>query len=211
MLLWETRRYLRIVGRLFGWRVLRLLRRRRLPQDADGKVRLHLGCGAIDARGYVNVDLAPYAHVHHVHAVAPLEMLADDQADLVYGSHILEHLSFAAAADALAEWRRVLKPGGILRLSVPDFSIFIGIYRETGRLETVAAGIMGGQDYEGNFHQSVYDEARLTALLREAGFREVRRWDPASVEDHDFKDASSHEWDVDGRKVPISLNLEAVK
>ena len=50
-----------------------------------------------------------------------LPMFADGAFDLVYASHCLEHVGWAAAVAALREWRRVLAPGGgALALAVPD-------------------------------------------------------------------------------------------
>lgn len=97
MLMWETRKYLRTVGRLFWWRMLRMIRPRRLPCSPDGKLRIHLGCGPIDSPGFVNVHLIPLPHVHHLSSATPLEMFANNQADLIYASHMLEHLSLLAA------------------------------------------------------------------------------------------------------------------
>ena len=45
---------------------------------------------------------------------------APERVDAIYASHMLEHLDRAEARSFLAECRRVLKPGGILRLAVPD-------------------------------------------------------------------------------------------
>ena len=107
-------------------------------------------------------------------------MFANNQADLIYASHMLEHLSLLAAPAALKEWHRILKPGGVLRLGVPDFGKLVEIYRKTGRIDDIVVGIVGGQMYETDFHQSTYDEAHLRYLLLRTGFREVRPWDPES-------------------------------
>jgi SAM-dependent methyltransferase len=45
----------------------------------------------------------------------------DNSADVVYHSHIFEHLDRAYAGGFLLEIKRVLKPGGIHRIVVPDF------------------------------------------------------------------------------------------
>lgn len=50
-------------------------------------------------------------------------------AEIVYSSHTIEHISDKAAANFLSECYRILKPGGILRLTMPDFSLARGAFR----------------------------------------------------------------------------------
>jgi predicted SAM-dependent methyltransferase len=52
----------------------------------------------------------------------------DRQFDFVYSEHMLEHLSFESGASMLAECRRVLRPGGRLRVSTPDLAFVVGLY-----------------------------------------------------------------------------------
>jgi len=193
------------------WWVARRVRPPSLPTDGSGKVMIHLGCGKIQAAGYVNVDLVARPHVHYVHPVAPLEMFADASADLIYASHVLEHLGLAEAPAALKEWRRVLKAGGVLRLAVPDFASLVQLYQDGKDLELIIEPLLGGQDDDLNVHKSAFDEPRLRRLLLAAGFRQVRAWDPQTADAHDFKDGSNKVRHVEGRTYPISLNLEAVK
>ena len=193
------------------WRVRRIVNPPRLPANGDGRVLLHLGCGPVDAPGYTNVDIQPFPHVHYVHPVHPLEMFPSGSADLIYASHILEHYPFAEARAALKEWYRVLRPGGILRLGVPDFKTLLRIYEDSGDLREIAGPLMGGQGDPHNFHQSAFDERFLREMLLEAGFGEVRPWDPAAVANHNFQDTTTNIWRVGDKEYAISLNLEAVK
>jgi predicted SAM-dependent methyltransferase len=214
----------RIEDGLWFWFVLRRRSRQKwgavtrfvvkppLPKSADGKVRLHLGCGDIAAAGFINVDLRRAPHIHHVRDVTDLSVFADDSVDLVYASHVLEHVSHRALRQTLWEWRRVLKPGGVLRLSVPDFDKMIGIYQSCDReITSILGSLMGGQEQPHNTHYSVFNQTYLAAKLREVGFLEIRPWDPAQVEDHDFEDWASRRLKRAGRLCEVSLNLEAVK
>lgn len=54
-------------------------------------------------------------------------------------------------------------------------------------------------------------EQTLADKLREAGFKEVRQWDPDDVPNHDFRDWANSDILVNGRVFPVSLNLEAIK
>src|SRR5262245_65752833 len=62
------------------------------PDNADGKVLLHLGCGFIDSAEFTNVDAEPLAHVHHVRDVRDLSVFPDQSVDLVYACPVFEHI-----------------------------------------------------------------------------------------------------------------------
>lgn len=193
-------------------RIKRRLHPPSLPKNSDGKVCIHLGCGEINAPGFINVDAVPYSHVHYVQKVEDLSIFPNNYADLIYASHVLEHISHRDVPKVLKEWRRVLKEGGILRLSVPDFDKLIEVYLSEGKdIRAIIMPLMGGQDYAYNFHKTVFNERYLTELLLSVGFREVRRWNPEEVETHDFEDWASKPITIKNKKYFISLNLEAIK
>jgi hypothetical protein len=62
---------------------------------------------------------------------------------------------------------------------------------------------MGGQDYEFNYHKTIFNQASLEHLLLEvANFREVRMWQPGTTDLTNFPDSSRDQ---------VSLNMEAIK
>lgn len=186
--------------------------RPQLPSNADGRILVHLGCGEIDCPGFINVDYRPAPHVHYVQDVCDLSIFPNNYADLVYACHLLEHIRHTAVRQTLWEWRRVLKPGGVLRLSVPDFDKLLEIYQSShGDITTILKPLMGGQNYEENAHHCVFNHAYLTDKLREVGFQEIRDWVPDRVPDHDFKDLAGSDVVLNGKAYPVSLNIEAVK
>jgi len=199
------------VLRRVSWTFIRLGKTVRPPEAADGRVLVHLGCGPINAPDFANVDVQPFPHVHYVHGAYPLEIFESNSVDLVYVSHVLEHFPYKELPLVLKEWRRVLKEGGILRLGVPNFGALTSIYMDTGEIHNILGPLMGGQTDRHNFHYSVFDEQYLTELLQNAGFKKVRLWDPALVENHSFNDTTSNIWNFLGKDYPISLNMEAVK
>lgn len=202
------------VDRLRSWYacVKRLAFPRPYPRNAGGRACIHLGCGAIDSPEFINVDIARAPHIHHVRDVRDLSVFRDEFADIVYACHVLEHISFRETRQVLAEWRRVLKPGGVLRLSVPDLDKLVVIYSENNRsIESICPMLMGHQDSESNRHQSVFNYDYLGGLLRDVGFRTVRTWDPNQAENHAFDDWASREIEFGDKSFSVSLNIEGVK
>lgn len=181
-----------------------------LPNESE--LFLHLGCGPVAHPRFVNVDAYPYPHVHHVRAIDDLSPFRDGSAALVYACHCLEHFCTAEIPRVLGEWYRVLRPGGILRLSVPDFDRLVAIYAAHDRdIESISLPLLGGQDNRYNFHHAVFTAKSLTRLLQECDFREVRAWEPGSYDLTTFDDWSSRKVSFKGIEHPVSLNLEAVK
>lgn len=98
---------------------------------------LNLGCGGRRHPGWTNADLTPAGpDVLAVDLRRPLPF-PDDAFDAVYSSHVLEHLTPFEARGFLHEIRRVLRPGGVVRIVVPDLE---GIVRGYLRTLDEAAG-----------------------------------------------------------------------
>jgi SAM-dependent methyltransferase len=123
-----------------------------------GHAFMNVGCGWKMHCEWTNLDFSPYARlVHHPHLVRLLDRcglitgvrrerlskvdpeilcwdlrrgmpFADGAFDAVYHSHFLEHLEREAAPIFLAECYRVLKPGGLLRVVVPDWHLLTQAY-----------------------------------------------------------------------------------
>lgn len=143
-------------------------------------VRVHLGCGSRELPGYVHVDLSDYPHIDHRHDIRSLPMFADRSVDLLYASHVLEYFDRVEVGPVLAEWRRVLAPGGTLRLAVPDFAALCTLYGQTGELSRVLGPLYGRWKAGPQtvlYHRTTYDFASLQEMLEQSGFHAVQRWD----------------------------------
>jgi SAM-dependent methyltransferase len=81
---------------------------------------LNLGCGLrYDAR-WTNIDFQPGSPLVIRHDLLEQLPFADHSFTVVYHSHVLEHFAPDAAVRLLRECYRVLRPGGLLRIVVPD-------------------------------------------------------------------------------------------
>ena len=142
-------------------------------------MKLHLGCGTNIIKGWVNIDLdSPLADVH-ADLRCPFPY-GDNSIDFIFNEHFLEHVTRDEGVAFLKECRRVLKPGGVFRVSTPDLRWLIAQY-VSGRLnewtdvswtpKTSCRMLNEGMRLWG--HQFVYDLPELLQILQEVGFSDV--------------------------------------
>jgi SAM-dependent methyltransferase len=186
-------------------------------------VRVNVGCGSSPTPGWINLDNSlsvhlsrfplllsvlrrcglanerqvAFARVAHSRGVrwanATSLPLAEGTVDVLYSSHMLEHLDCVRARAFLAEARRVLRPGGVLRLAVPDLWRMAEEYTLTHdadrflermrlvepraslgtRLRLLLAGPRN--------HQWMYDARSLIALVTAVGFADAHACVPGET------------------------------
>lgn len=176
-------------------------------------MKLHLGCGKRFIPGFIHIDAVDYPHVDHVATIDNLSFIQDGTVDLIYNCHVLEHFKRRDVERVLGEWLRVLKPGGVLRVSVPDFAALCEIYQRYQKLDLVIGALFGRQDYLYNIHYNVFDFTALSDQLTRAGFADVHRYDWRETEHaaiDDYSQAYIPHMDKDNGML-ISLNVECVK
>lgn len=168
-----------------------------------GLIRVHIGCGTVVLDGWFNVDERWFPHVHHVGGADRLGAIPDGAAEVVYASHVLEHVSHRATQATLEEWARVLAPDGEIFIAVPDFDRIVQRYLERDRrVGEIVGPLMGEQDYEANTHRAVFNRAALAEALERAGFSAVRDFSGEEILGVALWDNSKH---------AVSLNLAARK
>ena len=145
--------------------------------------KLHLGCGDIVLEGWVNLDIdSPVADILH-DLTKPLPF-ADASVRYVFAEHMIEHIEYAEAESLLRECRRVLAPGGAVRMTTPDLAWLAMTYLSTitnqwGDLwqpRSPCALLNEGMRSWG--HRYLYDRADLRAIFRRCGFNDIvyREW-----------------------------------
>lgn len=149
--------------------------------------RLEIGPGDHPLPGFDRLDMIARTNSQFVARWGdePLPF-PDDTYDEVYASHVLEHVPWFKTQDALREVRRILKPGGLFEVWVPNFGYLIECYQSrrcgddwrrfnpsgdpmlwlNGRLFTYGPG-------EENWHRACFDRHSLCECLAKAGFTDV--------------------------------------
>lgn len=182
-----------------------------------GRLYVQIGAGLSDPQGWLNYDASPTLRVQRLPAIGPLVaklagnttpfpegVLFGDavkglplplaSVDAIYASHVLEHLSLEDMRTALNNCFALLRPGGAIRLIVPDLLQRAKEYVEAAEagerdaayrfmrttmlgVERQATGWLGRlRAFLGNSaHLWMWDEAAMKHELKEAGFIKVRR------------------------------------
>jgi len=189
--------------------------------------KLNLGCGPNAPSGWLNIDGSWNAwfsnHIYLRKVLTILGMFSgtdagwnvrplvhdltkplpfeDNTVSIIYGAHVLEHLYLADAQRLLGECLRILRPGGVIRVVVPDLRSMVATYLKNkngespSRSERIAAadklneklGFRSPAPPNGNFlfkfyslwkdfhhHKWMYDSDSLIHYLENAGFAGVR-------------------------------------
>ena len=154
-------------------------------------IRLNLGAGDCPLPLYQNLDIKSGKDVQTLD-------YADNSVDEVRASHLLEHFPHGQTVAIVQEWVRVLKPGGTIRISVPDFDKIQEVYNSRGSYDVpIEAFLMGGQLDEHDRHLAIFNRQKLETLLRAAGCVRVESWQTERE-----PDTSAH---------PVSVSLQARK
>lgn len=141
--------------------------------------RLHIG-GYIVDRHWEIIDTQSRIGVDHVGDASDLSRFKNETFSAVYASHVLEHFECIRVVDVLSEWRRVLVPGGLLYISVPNLDVLSAILidKQNSTLQQrfdVIRMLFGGQVDTWDFHKVGLNEEVLFYFLNQAGFSSIQR------------------------------------
>lgn len=167
--------------RIPGWRNFDnslSVRLAKLPILPDVLVRL----GVLNSTQRKFIEFVQSNGIEHADATERLPF-ANGVVEVVYSSHMLEHLDRQEVSLFLAEALRVLRPGGIIRLALPDIRRQVESYLRSGDADAFIAGTRLTQPRPRSLqdhlrflisgprhHQWMYDGPSICRLLTEGGF-----------------------------------------
>lgn len=152
------------------------------------RIRLDLGAQDVSPDGFIPMGR------HHGTEIYPLPH-NDETVDEIRASHVLEHFPTAEVPLVIKNWVSKLKPGGVLKIAVPNFEYIAKAYLD-GQNLPIEGYTMGGQTDADDFHKSLFDTHSLVDIFRGAGLTDIGKWES------DAEDCS---------RLPVSLNMRAVK
>ncbi|MFA6047086.1 MAG: hypothetical protein WC718_19045 [Phycisphaerales bacterium] len=109
--------------------------------------------------------------------------LSDGSVDELRACGCLQRYSHTQTGMVLHDWARVLKPGGVLKVSVPDFGHAAQAFLDQAPGVDVQSEVMGRQWDELDFHRSIWSDGTLEEALKGSGLIDVKPWLPGVVDD----------------------------
>jgi len=170
------------------------------------KMKIHMGCGKRNWKGWYNVDIAKFNHIHSDDIY--LTNIKTNTVDLIYASHFLEYFDEREVIRLLLFWKYALKEGGKIYLSVPDFKKISELYLKGVPLHKFLGPLYGRMESNKKiiYHKTVYDYARLGDLLRFIGFKRIEPWKHSEVEWGKYDDHSHAK--IEGELISLNISCE---
>lgn len=134
-----------------------------------GSLRLHLGSGPARKDGWINVDLVGDEVDLTWNILRPLPFQSGT-VEAIFHEHVLEHLSLEEGYALAQESYRLLRPGGVLRIGVPDCGT-----PEVGWPDAPTRLLALHEFFAEPGHQTMYDAETLGLILRAARFGVVEQ------------------------------------
>lgn len=215
---------LRLAGAAHYLRRGHLVRRREVSEylSRTDEPRLQIGSGQKPLEGWLDSDLIAGDIYLDLERRLPLP---DSSFQYVFSEHVIEHLTQKAGAALLGEIHRILRPGGVVRLTTPDLKKILALYEDRNPVIALAEysrfldGETGGKPHQLRSqvlndmmrhwgHRYVYDEEDLATKLTEAGFEQVERVEPGESRHPQLRGAEQRpKWQNQAE----AMSLEAIK
>jgi len=154
------------------------------PKVQSGEY-VNIGCGPNTNNELVCVDYHWYRGVDLCWDITKPLPWKDATLKGIFSEHCLEHITFADCAFVLKACRRMLMPGGTIRIVVPDGELYLDLYRRVRTGENVrfpyqtpaevTAIMCVNRIFREFTHIFIYDEETMSLMLSRAGFVNIRR------------------------------------
>jgi predicted SAM-dependent methyltransferase len=168
----------------------RLIRGKRFQLNKlknDGKRYLNVACGDNVHPDFINLDYQWRPGIELCWDITKCIPFPTRSIKGIFIEHCLEHLTYAQCCGVLKDFRRVLQPGGVVRIVVPDAELYLDLYQNYKKGEFVEFPYVSQQDLQNGItpmmavnrvfcdhgHLFAYDAKTLEMMLRNAGFADI--------------------------------------
>lgn len=153
------------------------------------KIKLNVGCGTDYKEGWINIDNNSDENIERLDLNFDLRNplpFKDKSVDYIFNEHFIEHLTIEESQQAIKDFMRVLKPGGVMRIAMPNLEESIEIYadknwkkrgfiKEHGLQFVETPAELLNMSFRWWGHKWLYDWTELRRRLKQAGYRNVKR------------------------------------
>ncbi len=176
----ELRHELHLVRLRLRQRLSPTQRRMTRELRALSEVRLHFGCGSRILPGWVNLDAYGSEGISMELDLQGTLPLSDGAVLCIFTEHVLEHIDRRRIGAVFSEFHRVLAPGGVARILVPDLDFYCRAYVDgdvtsitTPLPRTTTAADAVNSVFNDHFHRFIYDYDTMRTELERAGFSDI--------------------------------------
>lgn len=143
-------------------------------KDMEDDIRINIGCGNIPVEGYLNLDRRELPGVDIVADATNLPFETGSVGE-IFSAHLIEHFpqqEFVRVV--LPHWVSLLKPGGRLHATLPDWEAMINEFSKGEYpFEHLRLVTFGAQDYNGDFHYNMFSRESLKKIMQDAGLANI--------------------------------------
>lgn len=143
-----------------------------------GREYLDVGCGMHPHSDFINLDYDWRPGIDVCWSVAKPLPFRNRTLHGIFSEHCLEHVPFEVCDFALSEFQRVLAPGGIVRIVMPDGALYLRRYAAGEPLpygeNEMSAMFSVNRVFRDYGHQFIYDFNTLRQMLERQGFQDIR-------------------------------------
>lgn len=155
-----------------------------LLQSLEGPIKLNIGCGTDYKQSWINIDNNSDKNIEKLDLSWDLRYplpFGDNTIDFIYNEHFIEHLTPEESKKSISDFMRVIKPGGILRIAMPDMEDVFELYKDNnwrdrpiinnhGLHFVKTRAEMVNMSFSWWGHKWLYDWEELSRRLEEVGY-----------------------------------------
>lgn len=167
------------------------------------KIMLHIGCGTNYFDRWINIDNNSDKNIRKIDVNVDMRKklpIQNSTVDFIFNEHFFEHLTVEEGQRVLRDFLRVLKPGGVLRIAMPDLKVAMDryfnvnwqddpVFKKFGILYKTRAEMINSS-FRAWGHKWLYDAEELERRLKEAGMSNIKQ---CKLRESDYAELSNLE------------------